>query len=165
MTDFVDGIRSIRNEMAELYRGAACHEGGWAISASALLAYIRDIDKELAALPKPESASDPTKLSNRQKDCLKVFAEAVQYPDQCILFYTHITTDTGLHLTQARHAVRALARKGLVKRGACFNDDGFIQGSGYYCTDAGLALHKKLSGDGDEADCRAMANCTGSEAQ
>jgi predicted transcriptional regulator len=80
------------------------------------------------------------KISEREKQCLQVLADAVVYPEQAVLFYSHIIYETGLELPQARRAVRALARKGLAERSACFDDDGMIQGSGYSCTDAGAAL-------------------------
>jgi len=80
------------------------------------------------------------KVSARERECLQVLFDGYSCPEQCVLFYSHIIHHTGLELTQARRAVRALARKGLAERSSCFDDEGMIQGSGYCCTDAGAAF-------------------------
>lgn len=75
--------------------------------------------------------------------CLKELATALEYPEQCILFYSHITNYTGLTLPQARRAVRSLARKGLAEHKVAWDcDEGTVMGSGYMATTAGASLFK-----------------------
>lgn len=78
------------------------------------------------------------KVSAREMACLKVLADAYPCAEQNVLFYSHIVYETGLELTQARRAVRALARKGLAKRSSCYDYDGMLAGSGYSATAIGF---------------------------
>lgn len=81
----------------------------------------------------------PIKVSQRERDCLQVMYEYSPHPDGGLIFYAHITGALNIELGQARRAVRALVRKGLASRDACFDDDGLIQGSGFAVTAAGAS--------------------------
>lgn len=86
-----------------------------------------------AAPPKPVTATA------RERDCLKLMHEYSPHPDGGMIFYAHITDALNIEIGQARRAVRALVRKGLASRETCFDDDGFIQGSGFSVTAAGAS--------------------------
>lgn len=44
---FDQGLQRLRDQMEKLYRVAACHEGGYAISTGALLDLIQEFDKTI----------------------------------------------------------------------------------------------------------------------
>jgi len=48
MTKKQDSLQDIRNEMQALYDKASCHDGGWAISNSALKDFIKRLDVLIA---------------------------------------------------------------------------------------------------------------------
>ncbi len=86
-----------------------------------------------------------TKLTKSETLCLRVIAEAYKEPEHCVLFYSHIMNYTLLNQTQARRAVRSLARKGLVEHQVAFDcDDGKVMGSGYIATFKGIATAGEL---------------------
>ncbi len=80
------------------------------------------------------------KISERQRKCLEVLVVFYRNEANCI-FFRYIAKETGLNERKVRHAVRALARKGLAEyvRGL-FNDDGVTAGSGYRATEKGASL-------------------------
>ncbi len=97
----------------------------------------------IAGCAKPK----PVKATQRERDCLQVMYEYSPHPDGGLIFYAHITSALQIELGQARRAVRALVRKGLAARDACFNDDGVIQGSGFAVTAAGARYIESTKGD------------------
>ena len=79
-------------------------------------------------------------VSERQMRALKALARNYDSDANCLYFST-IAQRSGLTKQQARHAARALTRKGLAEfvRGL-FDDEGLVAGSGYCCTPTGFAM-------------------------
>src|SRR5258708_5451816 len=80
------------------------------------------------------------RISEREKKCLIALYHQLEYSDKGNCAYARaVAKTTGLEVNEARNALRSLMRKGLVEyhRGL-FNDDGFVAGSGWRCSPAGL---------------------------
>lgn len=85
------------------------------------------------------------RVSEREAKCLAVLADSYS-EDFGYLRFSTIQAETGLDRSQVRRSVRTLARKGLAKfSNGLWTDSGEMAGSGYACTDAGLALHEAHS--------------------
>jgi hypothetical protein len=83
--------------------------------------------------------------SERQLDCLKFMHDCSPNPnDGQVIFYAHITQEFECDLGQARRAVRALVRTGLASRETAFDDDGYIRGSGFMITHAGVSVLREV---------------------
>lgn len=83
-------------------------------------------------------------LSERERRVLEVFADS--YKHECVLLYDHIATWSGLEFRSARIATRSLRRLGYVALTSCFDDDGFVRGSGHICTKSGFEKWQTLQG-------------------
>lgn len=85
------------------------------------------------------------KIGETERKCLRLLVEAFSEPEHCILFYRHFTKRANINLTQARRAVRSLARKGLAEYSTAWDcDDGKVMGSGYMATHAGINYCRSL---------------------
>lgn len=75
------------------------------------------------------------RISEREKKVLEILSLDI------VAYYSHITTWTGLNLSQARRATRSLARKGLAEHSIAWDDDeGTVRGSGYIKTKKGAQV-------------------------
>lgn len=80
-------------------------------------------------------------------DLIKTHADVLQclFEDECEEHYSslnNIAVTLRIEKNKVRLACRALKRKGLAKRVAFHDDDGYIRGSGYGITPAGLEYAK-----------------------
>lgn len=81
-------------------------------------------------------------LSNNEKECLRAWEDTDEEAD--VLPFAFIDNGCNLETRLIRRTVRALARKGLTVLTRCFDDEGFIRGSGYSLTTAGRKEMEKL---------------------
>ncbi len=109
---------------------------------AAAKAILQDFD--LVPKNRPEPAP-VMKVSAMQQ---RVLLEIASYdPFEHVVRFANVAVHLQMSERDVRLATRALARKGLVKRVAAFReDDGYLAGSGYVATDAGLNLAREIGG-------------------
>ena len=85
-------------------------------------------------------------ISEREKICLKILFDANEadyYNDEYgWTRFKYVAEKSKLTLSQARRSVRALARKGLAEFSQLFDDEGYLNGSGYHISREGINLLK-----------------------
>ena len=83
-------------------------------------------------------------INESEKRVLQCLA-GIYGDDMNCVFYSYLTQETKLTLTQIKRATHSLIKKGLVEyiRGL-FDDDGMVAGSGHSATEKGLKLAEEL---------------------
>ena len=83
-------------------------------------------------------------LSDSEKKVLQCLAGIYSDEMNCV-FYSYLTQETKLTLTQVKRATHSLIKKELVEyiRGL-FDDDGMVAGSGHSATEKGMKLVEEL---------------------
>lgn len=92
-----EALRNLRGKMAELHNDAATYEGGYAISCSALFAFIKEIDTILAAQPTSSPAVGGKALAKlaqfKKEDGFWIFRRNRKLPLKAGDIYTDIPFD------------------------------------------------------------------------
>lgn len=85
------------------------------------------------------------KLTAKQADVLRIMYEENQA--EWTSSFRTLAVTLGKRENDIRLVVRQLKRKGLARQVPFVDDDGYLRGSGYDLTAAGIAVGKKLFGD------------------
>lgn len=102
----------------------------------------------IVELLKPAARETPIRLSSFQRDVLQHLFE-----DEKRELYSslhNIAVNLQCEKNRVRLACRALKRKGLAKQVPFHDDEGFIRGSGYGITPAGIAYAEKQGWKGGD---------------
>lgn len=79
------------------------------------------------------------KIGTQESQALKVLASGYSECEPLYFYFKSVAKKSGLSESQARRAVRSLARKGLAEYSILWDDDGHVMGSGYCCSRLGAA--------------------------